>query len=313
MTTPAIEFLGGDFVFPHVLEQLPAWLSDFPDLSIGHFETSDNVKLAYWVAGEGEPIIFVPGWSASGAHYVNVLFLLRKKYRVYVLDPRNQGLSQQVKFGTRIARFAVDLREFAHHLGVEQAHYCGWSMGASVIWSYIDLFGTKAIRKAVFVAEPISIYSHSNWTEDERRAAGGMTSSVESMIAAFVDGAPTNDLIVDTKVVKRYLEKGSKSYENSEAFANEYVSNDPDFLRLVLFDHATNDWRDVLSNKIDVPTAIFTGEETNNVPCQRWAQSVIPGSRLHIFSAAEEGDHFLMFKNPYKFTEELCSFLEHQD
>jgi non-heme chloroperoxidase len=71
-----------------------------------------------------------------------------------------------------------------------------------------------------------------------------------------------------------------------------------------------NDWRDVVRHKIDVPTAIFTGEDSNNLPSQRWAQSVIPGSTLYVYSKAEHGDHFLMFKNPVKFTTDLQSFLD---
>ncbi len=140
-----------------------------------------------------------------------------------------------------------------------------------------------------------------------------MTTSVERMIAAFVDGASTNSLIVDAKVVERYLTRGSKPYENSEAFANYFIRNDPAFLKLVLFDHATNDWRDVLRSKINIPTALFTGEETNNVPSQRWAQSVIEDAKLHIYTRGDEGDHFLMFKNPFKFTNDLCAFLESVD
>ena len=47
------------------------------------------------------------------------MFILSRHYRVYVLDPRNQGLSQRVDFGTRISRFPVDLKEFADHLGMK--------------------------------------------------------------------------------------------------------------------------------------------------------------------------------------------------
>jgi hypothetical protein len=38
--------------------------------------------------------------------------------------------------------------------------------------------------------------------------------------------------------------------------------------------------------------------------------SVIPGSELHIYTAQEQGDHFLAFKNPTKFTADLTSFLD---
>lgn len=306
---PAIEVLGKDYVFPNEIEGLPTKLSDFTGLQINSFETSDGVKLSYWEAGSGRPLIFVPGWSANGAEYVNVMYLLAQKYHVYVIDPRNQGLSENVEYGTRIARFGADLNEFIDHLGLEKVDLCGWSMGASVVWSYIDLFGTDNIRKAAFIDEPISIYTHADWSEQERLDAGGMTTSPERMIAAF-GGAPTNDQVVDMNAMRRYMENGSPAFQNSEAFAREFIKSDPKFMSLVLFDHAMNDWRDVVSHKIDVPTAIFTGENSNNVPSQRWMQSVIPGSELHVYKAEEQGDHFLALKNPTKFTDDLSSFLE---
>jgi pimeloyl-ACP methyl ester carboxylesterase len=306
---PAIEVLGQDYVFPNKIEGLPAKLSDFKGLEINSFMTTDGVKLSYWEAGQGRPLIFIPGWSANGAEYINVMYLLSQKYHVYVIDPRNQGLSQNVEYGTRIARFGADLNEFIEHLGVEKVDLCGWSMGASVVWSYIDLFGTDTIRKAVFIDEPISIYTHADWSEQERQDAGGMTTSAERMIAAF-GGAPTNDQIVDMNAMRRYMEQGSPAFQNSEAFAQTFIKSAPKFMSLVLFDHAMNDWRDVVRHKIDVPTAIFTGENSNNVPSQKWMQSVIPGAELHVYSAQDQGDHFLAFKNPTKFTADLASFLE---
>lgn len=310
LAAPAMQVLGKDFAFPNTLEGLPAKLSDFKGLQINSFETSDGVKLSYWEAGSGKPLVFIPGWSANGAEFINVMYLLSKNYHVYVLDPRNQGLSQQVDYGTRITRFSADLKEFSEHLGLKSADYCGWSMGASVLWGYIDLFGTKGVRKIVFVDEPVSIYSHADWSEQERLDAGGMTSSAERMVATFTSGAPTNALVVDMKVVERAMAKDSPYYVNSEAFANEFVKTDPKFTAKVLFDHATNDWRDVIRHKIKVPTAIFSGEYSHNLPSQRWMASVIPDATLYAYTEAEQGDHFLMFKNPFKFAEDLRAFLE---
>jgi non-heme chloroperoxidase len=48
----------------------------------------------------------------------------------------------------------MDFKELVDHLGLESAAYCGWSMGAAILWGYIDLFGTKGIRKVAFVDEP---------------------------------------------------------------------------------------------------------------------------------------------------------------
>ena len=303
--------LGEDYTFPNKLEGLPSKLSDFGDLQINSFETSDGVKISYWEAGKGEPLIFVPGWSASGAEYVNVMFLLRKHFHVYVLDPRNQGLSGRVPYGVRISRLAMDVKEFTAHVGLKKANFCGWSMGAAVMWSYIDLFGTKAIKKIAFIDEAPSIYCHKDWPEAERLDAGGFTTSPERMIASFQTMTPTNQLITQNHLVDRVTAMDSPYYENSVKFAQKFIKNDVQAMSLILFDHVTNDWRDIIRSKIDVPTAIFTGEYSDVLPSQHWMHSVIKGSSLYVYPKAEQGDHFLAFKNPRKFVADLISFLNH--
>jgi pimeloyl-ACP methyl ester carboxylesterase len=310
LAAPAVSVIGKDFVFPNRIAGLPAKLSDFKDLQINTFKTSDGVKLSYWEAGKGKPLVFVPGWSANGAEYVNVMYLLSKQYHVYVLDPRNQGLSEQTERGARVARFAADLKEFGDHLGIKKADYCGWSMGAAVLWSYVDLFGTKGINKVAFIDEPPSIYSHADWTEQERLDAGGMTSSPERMVEAFTTGKQVSSFIVQSQAFQRFTLRDSPYFANSEAFAEAAVKNDMNAAKRVLFDHAMNDWRDVIRTKIDVPTAIFTGVYSDSLQGQRWIHSAIPNSELHVYSAEEQGDHFLAFKNPVKFTGELRAFLE---
>lgn len=49
------------------------------------------------------------------------------------------------------------------------------------------------------------------------------------------------------------------------------------------------------------------------VPSQRWMKSVIPDSTLYVYSKAEQGDHFLAFKNPVKFTADVEGFLQGKD
>lgn len=309
-TQIAVQALGQDYVFPHRIDGLPDRLSDFDDLEIGHFTTGDGVRLAYWAAGQGEPLILLPGWSSNGAEFIHVLYLLRAHRRVYVLDPRNQGLSEHVEHGCRIARFAVDLKEFADHLGLAQAEYCGWSMGAAVLWARIELFGLQGMSKLVFIDEPPSIYAHADWSEQERMEAGGMTSSIERMVAAFTAGLPVHSLVVDLHSMARFGMRDSLAFDNAVSFVSTVIRNDPKALARVLFDHAANDWRDVIRHKIrGVPVAIFSGEQSHALPSQRWMQQQIPGAVLHVYSEAEQGDHFLAIKNPFQFTRDLLAFL----
>ena len=299
----ALAVLGKDYAFPNKVDGLPTKLSDFHDLQINSFVTSDGVKLAYWEAGSGKPLIFVPAWSANGANYINVLYLLRKHYHIYVLDERNQGLSQKVDFGNRIYRYSMDLREFNEHIGVKSAYYCGWSMGVSILYGYIDLFGTKGIEKLVLIDEPPSILSRPGMTPDERLKSGAIADSVQGV--GEVMSAHTG-----TSLTERYNAMDSPPYANSEAFAREIVPVDAAAVNRIMHDHASIDWRDVIRTKINVPTAIFTGEYSANVPSQRWMHAVISGSTLYVYTKAEQGDHFLAFKNPVKFSNDLQAFLE---
>ena len=146
LADPAASVIG-DYTFPNEIVGMPAKLSAFTGLEINSFMTNDGVRLNYWEAGSGAPIVFVPAWGASGAEMINQLWLLAKTNHVYVLDQRNQGTSEKTLKGQRIARYSMDLHEFLDHIGTDKTVLAGWSMGASVIWGYIDLFGTARISK----------------------------------------------------------------------------------------------------------------------------------------------------------------------
>ncbi len=304
----AIKVLGQDYSFKNNIIGLPKKIADFSDLEINSFTTNDGVKLSFWEAGKGEPLIFLPGWSSNGAEYINLIYLLKDKYHVYVLDHRNHGLSDKSSQGTRISRGAKDLNELVSHLGFEKVYIVGWSMGASITWSFIDLFGEKSIKKLVFIDQAPSVYSHSDWSEEERKESGAFTSSPESMIRSF-GGEKVNRLVVNSDVTKRFLQMDSPFFENSQLFSAAFIKPDFGALKLIMFDHVTNDWRDVISKKITVPTAIFTGEDSDWLESQKWMNSVISGSSLFIYKKKEFGDHFLHLKNPVKFSQDLHHFL----
>jgi non-heme chloroperoxidase len=305
-----LSLLGEDFHLPHEIPGQPNRVSDFEGLKLNSFVASDGVNLAYWEAGTGTPLIFIPGWSANGALYIHLMHILSQHYHVYVLDVRNQGFSEKVAFGNRISRYAMDVKQFADHLGVSQADYCGWSMGASILWAYIDLFGTQGIRTLSIIDQAPSVYCHEDWTEQERLQAGAFTTSPERMIASYAKGAPTNQLISATRVLERAIALDSPWFHNAVSLAQAVVKDDMAFMERVLFDHVTNDWRDVIRSKIDIPTAIFTGEYSDWLDSQRWMNSVVAGSALHVYTKAEQGDHFLALKNPEKFSTDLRSFLD---
>ena len=60
-------------------------------------------------------------------------------------------------YGLRISRFAADLKEIADRMGLDRLILMGHSMGCSIIWSYLDLFGPErvdALLDELRVADP---------------------------------------------------------------------------------------------------------------------------------------------------------------
>lgn len=299
----AAAILGKDFTFPHTIPGMPHALSDFNELSIHFFHTSDGVRLSYWEAGTGIPLVILPGWSASGAQFVELMWILKDTYHVYVLDPRNQGLSERTAKGMRIARLASDLRDFQNHLSLSRAVYVGWSMGASILYSFIDIYGTDQIKALALVDEPPSILSRPHWTEEMSANAAARFTSIDDLLRSFASPKADDPVVIRSRLMD------SPYYANAIAFADASIPMDMDHLPLILYDHASQDWRDVIETKISIPTAIFTGEWSPNLQSQRWMHAVIPHSSLYIYTKEEQGDHFLMLKNPVQFAADLDKFL----
>lgn len=310
MNKTALEYFGRDHVFPNSIPGLPNKLSDIEGLEIGSFKTNDGVSLSYWKAGKGMPLIFVPGWSSHGAEYVNIIHLLKEHFEVYVLDQRNHGLSEKLYIENHISRLSADLNDLMNFLEIEKTHLCGWSMGCSVIWGYIDLFGSHKIDKLVFIDEAQSIYCHSDWTQEERTKTGAFAASAERMIATYIEKTPVNRLLVDTDIFDFYNIEGAPAFENSHMFAEEFVPPVYESLKHLLFNHIMNDWRDVIANKIDRPTLVISGEHSNWVESQRVIAETVADGRSIIYSKEDHGDHFLHLKEPIKFTEQIKDFLK---
>src|SRR5262245_21849016 len=105
----------------------------------GHVTTSDGVPLHYIEAGEGKPVVLIPGWSQSAAQFKYQLAGLHDRYRLIALDMRGHGGSEIPAFGYKIARLSKDLHVVLVALNLHEAVLLGHSMGCAVIWSYWEL------------------------------------------------------------------------------------------------------------------------------------------------------------------------------
>jgi len=122
----------------------------------GFFTTSDGVKLHYLEAGQGETILFIPGWLMPADIWQKQIDDLSQDHHVIALDPRSQGQSDMTPQGNDPFRRSKDVRELLDHLQVNSVVLVGWSLGAFDALAYLHEFGVDRVNGLVLVDSPLA-------------------------------------------------------------------------------------------------------------------------------------------------------------
>ncbi|MET7683675.1 alpha/beta hydrolase [Streptomyces sp. NPDC005423] len=273
------------------------------------FTTRDGCALAYRdTGGQGIPLVLLHGWSQSQATFDRLLPLLRPERRVITYDMRNHGISGRTDNGARVATLAADLDQLLTHLGIGRAHLLGHSMGASVLWSHLELFGPDRVRSLVIVDQPVAC-TVLPWLDPADAAQfgaildyDGAAAFARSMLLADA-GKARHDFLTSM------LTKDIPAQDLEWLYAQNLLLPMPWGARLLL-DHVMQDWRDV-PPRIPVPTLVIGGEVSHVAPAsQAWTAAHTPDAELRILNREEGGAHFAFFESPREFADTLRDFLK---
>lgn len=274
----------------------------------GWMTASDGAKIPYRMKGTGPAFIMVHGWSQSGAMFQHQLDALSDRYTVIVPDVRGHGEAPEPAGGLRMARLGMDLRELIRHLSLDEVSLLGWSMGVSVLWAYVDMFGTSAVKKFVFVDQPSMLTVVAGMDENDALDAGALF-TVPQLLDLYAaikgpDGETTRAGFVQGMVTKTIAPALYNWILAEDAKTSQRVAAE------LLLSHCTNDWRDVL-DRIDRPTLVIGGSVSHVAPqSQRYIHGRIPGSVYHEFDADHGGAHFPFLEAPDAFNAVVGSFLD---
>jgi len=276
------------------------------DTKEGFFTTNDGIRLHYIEAGSGKPLVMIPGWSQTAAQFRAQLSGLSDRYRVIAIDMRGHGESDKPDHGYRIQRLSADVHEFLVANGLTNVTLAGHSMGCSVIWGYWELYGKDRLAKLVLIDQMPMITANPIWSEQEKIDAGAILDkdslySVTNSLAG-PDGVKTTEGFITGMFNKDY------SRDELAWVIKQNLKMPREYAARLLFDHATNDWRDVIP-RINVPTLVVGGKASLvGWRSQVWIGSQIPGSRTEIFEENEGGNHFMFMENPEKFNRIVKEF-----
>jgi non-heme chloroperoxidase len=257
--------------------------------------TTDGVKLHVESTGQGQPIIFVAGYMATLASWsCQVDAAAAAGYRAVAFDRRWHGLSDKPAHGQRIARHAADLREVILALGLEKPLLVGGSMGASVCWSYIDLFGSPAIAGMIGVDQTPRMINGPDWDY----GFYGLTQ--DNVGRFFADGVPETGR-------GRSIEAFIAAVAVLQAKVGTARLGDvptPDTLPL-LNDHARQDWRDICATTTS-PMLLIAGRDSQLWPAQHIL--AIAGNPNGQSLIIDDCGHAVNVEQPEAFNKALLKF-----
>lgn len=110
-----------------------------------YFTSNDGVRLFYDETGLGRPLVLIHGWTFSGRFFARNVSVLAENARVITVDLRGHGRSDKPNHGYLTPRLAADLGDLLQALDLSDVTLLGWSLGAPVIWSYLELFGRDRV------------------------------------------------------------------------------------------------------------------------------------------------------------------------
>jgi non-heme chloroperoxidase len=255
-------------------------------------EVSPQVKIYYESSGEGDPLLFIPGWTMTSGMWKQQVSAFSKNHRVVLIDPRCQGNSSKVLAGNTIKQHAQDLHRLLEGLQLNRATVVSWSMAVAVLLEYVNQFGNDRLKAVVLVDGSPSMLKKEDWPY-------GFAADETYQLLMQIE----NQRMTKTNEFVDGMFKTERSESELEWIVKEALRTPTTVSTLLAYDYFSFDRRPLLA-KIGVPTLIMMTPE--NKAIGEFMKEKIPGSELTVFDGL---GHAMFLEDPVKFNERLAAFL----
>ncbi len=217
---------------------------------------NSGVSIHYHVEGEGPPLVLQHGLTNSLKTWYAYGFVeeLRKDYRLILVDARGHGRSgkphdpQDYDLKLRVN----DILAVMDNLGVEKAHYMGYSMGGRI--------GFGIVMHAVDRFHSLII--------------GGISADTQNS-----DNPPQDRIDSLRQGMAHYVAEAEAKEGPMEAGRRErLLDNDPEAMIAATTAPRGTDGVEALLPGLDLPCLLYCGDADGFVPGSKAAAQAIPGA-----------------------------------
>lgn len=99
---------------------------------MGYYANSNKAKIFYQIRGEGEPLILLMGFGATGNLWERHVIEYEKHFQCILIDNRGVGKSSQPQGPYSTRMMSDDTLAVMNHAGIENARVAGISMGGAI-------------------------------------------------------------------------------------------------------------------------------------------------------------------------------------
>jgi len=274
---------------------------NFPIARAEYIEVERNVHLHITDAGEGRPVVLIPGWPLSDEMYeYQYNDLMNKNFRVIGITLRGFGKSSK-PYGVSDYDYDThsrDIKSVLDQLDIKDAVLGGFSMGGAIAIRYIVKYNSAHVSKLVLAGAAAP-----SWTQRENYPYNLPSASVDELITLTFQDRP------------KLLSDFAKIFSATEKTLNEGIGNWLNKIGISASAYATaqclyalrdTDLRDDLK-KINIPTLILHGKKDKicSFDLALQMEAGIKDSQLVSF---ENSGHSLFLEETKKFNDELIKF-----
>lgn len=257
----------------------------------------NDISMYYEIHGQGEPVIFVSGFSADHLPWMPIVEKFSNHYQVVLFDNRGAGQTDIPQGPYTIEQMANDIAELCKQINISKAHFVGNSMGGYLVqmlaYRYPSLVKSLVIsNSALFTYTPFHFY-------------------VAAQLELIKANAPAESLIKAScawAFSYRYLSQPEKLNELVQwGLNNPYpftvMGYEAQYAALDAFD--SRSW----AKEIKAPTLVIGGDQDLifNPQLFETLAKEIPGSIYHCF---KECGHLPHLEYPEEYASLVKNFLQ---
>jgi pimeloyl-ACP methyl ester carboxylesterase len=257
-----------------------------------------EINIYYEIHGKGEPLVFIDGRNMCHKLLYKHVPVFAKEYKVISYDNRGVGKSDKPDVPYSLEIMANDLAGLMDIIGVEKAHFMGYSMGARIAEEMALSYPERVI--SLVLACPITWSAELNnqpKPPTEEEISSWVSLSPEEKARDFLSGVLSENFIKNNpKLAEKLVKIISRGYgpphaQNGHAHASSTYDN---YRRL---------------SQIKAPTIIISGSADRTVTPDniRILKEKLPDAELVMM---EDMPHFLMWEGFNEFNRIMLDFLK---